>query len=176
MKKTLWACLLTVWAGYAMATTGTLIKAEQARATPSAKGKIITQFASGTPVDVINRQGGWLQIKAQGRSGWVRLLSVRSATGRGSGADLGGVVGLAGKRNNNQVVAVAGLRGLSEEDLKGAHFDAAQLARLDTYKTSRQQAESFAAQAKLKARNVAYLNPPPQKTAPAANNWEGRLP
>ncbi len=176
MKKALWVWLLTAWAGCAMATPGSLIKAEQARATPSARAKIVAQLASGTQVDVINRQGGWLQVQAQGKTGWVRLLSVRSATGRAGGADLGGVVGLATQRSNKQVVAVAGLRGLSEEDLKGAHFDAAQLTTLDTYKTSRQQADSFAAKARLKARSVAYLNPPPQKAAPAANNWEGRLP
>lgn len=178
MNKEWLALIVSIWSASAMAASGTLIRAEQARATPAANAKAVAQFASGIQVDVLSRKGGWVQVKAQGKTGWVRLLSVRSgsAGGAGGAAELGGVVGLATKRNSNQVVAVAGLRGLNEEDLKSAHFDPAQLSELDSYKASRQQAESFAAQGKLQPQSVAYLNPPAPKKAPTTNNWPGVSP
>jgi hypothetical protein len=178
MRKTFLALIISVWTASAMATSGTLIRGEQARATPSTSAKSVASLGSGTPVDILNRRGGWLQVKVQDKVGWVRLLSVRSGTSgsANSAAELGGVVGLATKRNSNQVVAVAGLRGLNEEDLKSAHFNAAELGELDTFKTNRPQAESFAKQGQLYPHSVAYLNPPPQNTAPATNRWEGVLP
>jgi hypothetical protein len=178
MKKGLLALLLAAWTASAMAaSTGTLIRTEQARVTPSTSAASVAQLTSGTQVEIVGRKGGWLQVKAQGKTGWVRLLSVRSSKGgsAGSAADIGGVVGLATRRNNNQVVAVAGLRGLNEEDLKGAHYDAAQIKKLDSYTVSRQQAESFAARAGLQSRHVAYLKAPVQQSAPSTEGWDRSL-
>lgn len=176
MKKAFLILLLAAWAASAAAST--LIRDEQVRQTPSASAPVVANFAKGTQVDVVGRQGGWVQVKVQGKTGWVRLLSVRSSSGgsAGAGEELGGVVGLATKRNDNRVVAVAGLRGLNEEDLKTAHFDASQLKKLDSYVVGRQAAENFAARGKLHARSVAYLPEPAQSAAPASNDWEGRLP
>jgi hypothetical protein len=176
MNKRFLALLVAAWSSMAIASSGILTRAESARTAPSASAKPVAQFASGTQVDVIGRKGGWLQVNAHGKTGWVRLLSVRSSAGGSGGADIGGVVGLATQRNNKQVVAVAGLRGLNEEDLKSAHFDAAQLGQLDKFQVSPQQAKAFAAKGKLQARNVAYLNPPPEEKAPASNGWKGTLP
>lgn len=179
MKKGFMALLLAAWAVSAMAaSSGTLIRTEQVRATPSAGASAVTQLASGTQVEIVGRKGGWLQVKAKGKTGWVRLLSVRSSAGSaGSAADIGGVVGLATQRNKSQVVAVAGLRGLNEEDLKSAHYDAAQIKKLDSYTVSRQQAESFAARAGLKSRQVAYLKAPVQQSTPSSTEgWDRSLP
>lgn len=177
MKKGLLALLLAAWTVSALAaSSGTLIRTEQVRTTPSASASAVTQLTSGTQVEIVGRKGGWLQVKAQGKTGWVRLLSVRSSGGSaGSAADIGGVVGLATQRNKNQVVAVAGLRGLNEEDLKSAHYDAAQIKKLDSYTVSRQQAESFASRAGLQSRHVAYLKAPVQQSAPSTEGWDRSL-
>lgn len=178
MKKGFMVLLLAAWTASAMAaSTGTLIRSEQVRATPSPSGTAVIKLPSGTPVEVVGRKGGWLQVKTKGKTGWVRLLSVRSSSGgsAGSAADIGGVVGLATQRNNSQVVATAGLRGLNEEDLKGAHYDAAQIKKLDSYTVNRQQAESFAARAGLHSRHVAYLKAPVQESAPNTEGWDRSL-
>jgi hypothetical protein len=60
------------------------------------------------------------------------------------------------------VVAVAGVRGLSEEDLKKAAFNPAELAKLETLEVTEAQANAFAAKSGLKAATVAEL-PSPQK-------------
>lgn len=178
MKKGLLVLLLAGWAAAAMAaSTGILIRTEKIRATPSPRGAEVIQLASGSQVEVVGRKGGWLQVKAKGKTGWVRLLSVRSAGGGSAGgADIGGVVGLATQRHDSQVVAVAGLRGLNEEDLKTAHYNAAQIKKLDSFTVSRQQAEHFAALGGLHARQIPYLKAPVEQSAPSIYDGDRSLP
>lgn len=56
-----------------------------------------------------------------------------------------------------QIVATAGIRGLDEERLRAARFDAAELDRMESYTVSAGAARSFAAQGGLNSRSVAYL-------------------
>ncbi len=168
---------LLAGAGLPQASAGTLIRTEQVRATPSASGKVLARLAKGSQIDLLSRQGGWIQINAKGKKGWVRLLSVRGGlSNRGdAAAELRGIAGLT-KQSDHTVVAVAGLRGLAEEDLKEARFNAAELKRLDSYQTNRQQAEGFASQGGLIKRDVAYLAPPRGKVKRANQYFEGILP
>jgi hypothetical protein len=155
--------------GTAMAASSTLIRSQPLYASPSSASKSLLTVPKGSRVEIQSRTGGWVQVTYQGHKGWVRLLSLRSGTSGGSA--LGDVVGLTQKRDN-KVVAVAGLRGLDEEDLKRAHFNADELNRLDQYQTSASSAERFARAGKLSKRNVAFL-PKPQASKPAATPWEG---
>mgnify|MGYP001400071353 CR=1 FL=1 len=68
------------------------------------------------------------------------------------------------------MVAVAGLRGLNEEDLKQARFNADELARLDAVGVSAAQAGSFAGQSGLAAVKVPAL--PELKPAQSSSPWE----
>jgi uncharacterized protein YgiM (DUF1202 family) len=153
----------------AFAASSTLIRSQPLYASPSSASKALLTVPKGSQVEVQSRTGGWVQVTYQGHKGWVRLLSLRSGTS--SGNALGDVAGLT-QRRDNKVVAVAGLRGLDEEDLKHAHFDAEELNRLDHYQTSASSAEKFAKAGKLSRRNVTYL-PKPEAGKPAATPWEG---
>jgi hypothetical protein len=102
----------------------------------------------------------------------VRLLSVRTGSGGAGGAGLGDVVGVATKRSDpSRVVAVAGVRGLDEEDLKEAKFSAEELARLDTAAVSRAQARANADKAGLVAIKVLALPKPTADASPANSSW-----
>ena len=140
-----------------MAAPGTLIKEEELRAEPGSSAAVLARLARDTPVDVVARQGGWTQIHAQGVRGWVRILSVRTQVTTGSASDL---AALASRRDGRQVVAVAGLRGLNEEELKAAKFDAAQLVTLEQYRATPMEAAQFARAGHLRAHKIAYLAPP----------------
>lgn len=153
----------------ALAASSTLIRSQPLYASPSAASKALLTVPKGSQVEVQSRTGGWVQVSYQGHKGWVRLLSLRS--GSSGGNALGDVVGLTQKRDN-KVVAVAGLRGLDEEDLKHAHFNADELKRLDQYQASASGAERFAKQGMLSRRSVAFL-PKPQASRPSATPWEG---
>jgi len=85
------------------------------------------------------------------------LLSMSAAHAMGtrpqSGRDLG----------TGQIVATAGIRGLDEEKLRTAHFDAAQVNQLESHAVSAGAARSFAAQGGLSSRSVNYLPDPARR-------------
>lgn len=85
------------------------------------------------------------------------LLSMSAAHAMGtrpqSGRDLG----------TGQIVATAGIRGLDEEKLRTAQFDAAQVSQLESLAISADAARSFAAQGGLSSRPVAYLPDPAKR-------------
>ena len=159
------ACLVVtpVLAVPALAASGVMLKDEDLRTSPSAAAASAGRLAKGTAVEVVGRQGGWTQVSEGGRKGWVRILSVRSTAAAGAGAGLSGVLEAGTKRSDSsRVVAVAGLRGLNEEELKAAHFDAGEIMQLDRYQVDRATAEQYARAAGLQRRDLDYL-PEPQK-------------
>ena len=100
-----------------------------------------------------------------------RRLLVCVAVGEPGKADVakevGGVAALStGRAGTGQVVSTTGVRGLSEEELKGAKFDEAQLKKAQSFATAADDARRYAAQGKLAARRFDYL-PDPAKTADA---------
>jgi hypothetical protein len=167
--------LLGTLSASVFAATGTVLRDEKLYSQPSAASSVAGRAARGASVTLLARQGGWLRVSAGSTSGWIRLLSVRAGAGGLGGAGLGDVVGAATTRSDpSRVVAVAGLRGLSEESLKQAPFSADELARLDASAVTPAQAKSFAGQAGLAALKVPML-PAPQtepRAAPAASSWE----
>ena len=103
-------------------------------ASPARRPAWRARAAKGASVTVLAKQGGWLRVTAGKTTGWMRLLSVRVGAGGLSSSGLGDVVGAATTQSDpSRVVAVAGLRGLNEEDLKKATFNADELARLDAW-------------------------------------------
>lgn len=154
------------------AEEGVLLKDETLRASASGSASAVGAAAKGSAVDILRREGGWMQIKAGEKTGWVRLLSVRKGTAatRNVGAELGGVLGIGlNKSDSSRVVATAGMRGLSEEDLKAAKFDQNELDKLNGLAVSKKDAEKFARKGGLVAQNVEYL-PAPAGSKPAASN------
>jgi len=149
-------------AGAALATeTGTALKADQLKAEPFRDAKTVANLSAGDKVEILKRDGGWLQVKSAKGSGWVRMLSIRRGEARKGTGDAAGLLGLAsGRAGTGNVVATTGIRGLSEEDLKAARFDAAQLTLAESYATGRAEAKKFAARGKLVARQVDYLPAP----------------
>jgi uncharacterized protein YgiM (DUF1202 family) len=171
------ALLLSVLSASALAASGTVLRDEKLRSQPNATASVTGQVVRGASVTLRAKQGGWLQVSAGASSGWIRLLSVRAGAGGLGGTGLGEVVGVATNRADpSRVVAVAGLRGLSDSDLKQAAFNADELARLEAAGVSSAQAKQFAGQAGLVAVSVAALPKPgaasgSESSAPASS-WE----
>ena len=153
-----------------------MLRDDDLRARPDAAAPALTRLAKGSAVRVLAGDGGWTQVSASGRVGWVRILSVRGA-GSASTADLGALAGAASAgRDPDRVVAVAGVRGLTEETLKLAEFNRGELLRLETYAVGADEAERFARDAALQRRAVAYLPAPAKSDGGATSpvwSWEG---
>ena len=149
---------------------GTVLRAEKLYSEPASTSKVTASVAKGASVEILGKQAGWLRVKAASQSGWIRLLSVRAGAGGLGGAGVGDVVGAATTRSDpTRVVAVAGLRGLNDEDLKQAKFNAEELARMDARSVSATQVRTFASQAGLAAVSVPDL---PKPQAQQSSTWE----
>lgn len=165
------ALVLCVAAASAFAAPGTVLRNDKLYSQPSAASRVAATVPKGASVNILAKQGGWLRVTSGKSTGWIRLLSVRAGAGGLGGAGLGDVVGAATTRSDpSRVVAVAGLRGLNDEDLKQAKFNGEELSRLNAWQATPAQARSFAAQAELKTANVAAL-PAPQP-AQTSSPWE----
>lgn len=163
--------LLCTASASAWAAPGTVLRNEKLYSQPSAGASVTASVAKGASVEILAKQGGWLRVTAGKSTGWIRLLSVRAGAGGLGGAGIGDVVGAATTKSDpSRVVAVAGLRGLNEEDLKKAQFNAGELARLDAVSVSPTQARSFAGQAGLATVKVPAL--PEPKPAESSSSWE----
>jgi hypothetical protein len=166
------ALVLCVSAGPALAAPGTVLRNEKIYSQPSSASAVVGSATKGASVNILSKQGGWLRVTAGKTSGWMRLLSVRAGEGGLGGTGVGDVVGAATTRSDpSRVVAVAGLRGLNDEELKAAKFNAAELAQLDAWVVTVTQAKAFAGQASLVAVKVPAL--PEPKPAKASSSWEG---
>jgi uncharacterized protein YgiM (DUF1202 family) len=174
MKRQLIAAfaLLAIGAAAAAhASTGTVLRDDKLYSQPSATSKVNAAVTRGATVTIQQKQGGWLKVSAGKSSGWIRLLSVRAGAGGLGGAGVGDVVGVATTRSDpSRVVAVAGLRGLSDQELKQAKFNGEELARMEAQTVTAAQARSFAGQTGLVAANVPAL--PSPKPAQPASSWE----
>jgi hypothetical protein len=143
--------------------TGTALKPDDIKVEPFKDAKTVGRIAKGDRVEILARQSGWLQVKAGTKRGWVRMLSVRrgQAAGTDVGKEVGGIAGVAtGRAGTGQVVSSTGVRGLSEQELKAAKFDEAELRRAEAFAVAAADAQAFAAQGKLAARQMAFLADP----------------
>lgn len=155
------------------AAAGTMIKDEDLRQSASSSAASMGRVSKGASVEVLTRQGGWTQVNHAGVKGWVRILSVKSSVDSSGGNALGVLQMGTAKRDPSRVVAVAGLRGLNEEELRGAHFNANELLRLDQFISSRMDAEQFARSAGLHHLDVAYIELPKRQreSTPSNSPW-----
>lgn len=139
-------------------TPATIVRATELKDKPATTARTLKKLAARTAVTVIQRQGGWLQVSAQGQQGWVRLLHVSaqpSNAGGGTAKDVEAAKRLAtGRAGGGNIVATSGIRGLNEEQLRSAAPDPAALAKLDGYAATDAQAADYARTHGLTPRRV----------------------
>lgn len=150
--------LLLPWAVLAQ-EQGFTNRATELKDKASADGATVASLPENTAVKVLARGGGWTQVDAGGKTGWVRVFhlrftsSVQSESGGGL-ASIGSALGFGGATSRKANLATTGIRGLSPEDLKNASPNPAQLAKLHSYRVDKASAERFAHEAKLAAVKV----------------------
>lgn len=139
--------------------SGAVIKADELKAEPFQDAKTVGSLAVGDKVDILKKDGGWLNVKSAKGNGWVRMLSIRrSAAPSKSTAGASGLTSLAsGRAGTGKVVATTGIRGLNEEELKAAKFNEVEVKLAESYSTSRVEAQKFADEGKLTVQKVDYL-------------------
>ncbi|MDH5427575.1 MAG: SH3 domain-containing protein [Nitrospirota bacterium] len=142
---------------------GVVVRSCQVMSEPFKDARGVISLQEGETLDILKRKGGWLQVSAKGKTGWVRMLYIRRGTsGEKASAvkEASGVLGLAtGRTGSGNVVAATGIRGLDEEELKEAEFNEKEIQKLKTYLTSKKDAQNFADQEGLKTQAVPFIQP-----------------
>jgi hypothetical protein len=146
----------------ALADPGKTIMAAELKQEPFIDASTVSKLEANTELDVLKRQGGWMQVKAPAGEGWLKMTSIRlgAATAAKGDSGLGSLakMALTGRSGNTGVTATTGVRGLSPEELKNARPDPAAVKQLDQYATNKSKAQSFASTGKLQAQPVEYLD------------------
>ncbi|MDR4492836.1 MAG: SH3 domain-containing protein [Nitrospirales bacterium] len=145
------------------ADPGVAVRSCEVMSDPFKDARVVASLKEGEALDILKRKGGWLQVSAKGKTGWVRMLYIRrGASGEKALAvkEASGMLGLAtGRAGSGNVVAATGVRGLDEEELKEAEFNEKELQKLKTYLTSKKDAQHFAKQAELNIQTVPFIQP-----------------
>ncbi|HVR81852.1 MAG TPA: M48 family metallopeptidase [Luteimonas sp.] len=124
---------------------------------PDFSAPTIVKLNRDAPVKISGQQGLWYQLALPaGKPGYVRVNDVRMAySGKESGsANMRAL--FSGKAGKGRVTETAGVRGLDESDLKSASFDAAQLAKLESYRVTPEAAAAHARASVWSDTKVAY--------------------
>lgn len=116
-------------------------------------------------VDIQARQGAWAQVKAGDRSGWVRLLNVRTGSAQRGDAGVGALASVFRTGSSGNTVTT-GVKGLSEESLGNAQPNAEEAKRLNQYRESEGGARGFAKQAKLGTQTVPFFDATGKEVTP----------
>ena len=141
-------------------------RATDLRAAPDDASTLIRSLVERTAVQQLERKGAWTRVKINNDSGWVRMMHLRGGAviveseQTASGSFFSGFSRLLGARPTGATraqSATVGIRGFSEEDLRKAELNPAELAKLKRYQASDADARRLADQGNLAFRSVAYL-------------------
>jgi hypothetical protein len=160
MKNIIVLCLLlgfvpSVWA----AGTAYTIRPTELKAKPYTDAQTLTTLPPRTRVEVLTRQASWTQVKSTSFSGWVKMLSLQLESNAQKRGDNGlrSLFNVASTGRSSSTVTT-GIRGLSEEQLKNTKPNPQALEAAKRYAVNREAAQRYAAEGKLHAQSVDYLN------------------
>lgn len=148
------------WPLLCFAEPATVSKADSLYEKPFTDARVLARLTAGQAVDIQKREGSWYQVKAAGKTGWMRMLSVRR-TASAAAVSTGSLAQVAtGRAGTGQIVTTTGVRGLGEEALKTAAFSEEAIAGAERFRVAPAEAERLAREAGLKPRNVPPLPAP----------------
>lgn len=138
------------------------VRATELKAKPFADAATLLSLAEHGKVEIVTRQASWMQVKADGTTGWVKMLSLRlgntEAQKKTGDSGLGALFNVAATGNSGSTVTT-GVRGLSEENLKHARPNPKALKTMQGYAVNEQDAIGFAKAGKLEDQRMDYLPP-----------------
>jgi hypothetical protein len=140
--------------------SGAMLRSADLKARPFLDAETVTRLPERALVEVIARQGPWMQVRHQGKEGYVRMLQVRlnvsdSVLARSPAASAPPVRRTSG---SSTPMVTTGVRGFDEQSLKDAEPAPEQFQAMVGYAASAEQARKFAHSAQLVARQVPYYD------------------
>lgn len=130
------------------------------KAKPFTDAATLDTLAEASKVDVLARKASWMQVKADKKTGWVKLLSLRFAPtgGKATGVNdnLNVVFNLA-RTGSGGSTATTGVKGISEEQLKNPQANVAALNVVNQMDVTPSELEMFRMKGNLKVQYVPFM-------------------
>lgn len=160
LMQLMFAVCLSMASGLVLAgETAYTVRPTELKAKPFADADTVANLAEKSGVEVIARQGSWNQVKANGATGWVKMLSLRFGDGtqkKSGDSGLGSLFNLAATGKSGSTTTT-GVRGLSEEKLRNPQPNPQALQQLGEFAVNKAEAQQFAKSGNLSAAQMDYL-------------------
>ncbi len=139
-----------------------VIRAGDLMAQPFIDAAKVAPVAAGQPVVIVQRRGGWVNVQANGKTGWLRALNLRLEPVAGAGAGRPAPNALSRsaswlRTGSSGRTVTTGVKGLDEEKIRNAVVDPVQLAQLASLAVTESAARATAARKKLAESRLDYL-------------------
>lgn len=145
----------------AAAEPGYATRDVELKAEPAGTARSTGTLPKGAKFEITGEKGAWSQVKSGELTGWTLSFYVMKgepAAQVSLGQRLGEVWTL-GTERRAETTATLGVRGLDEDQLKAAQFNAEELKRLEALTVAPAEGEAFARNADLVPQKVDYLAP-----------------
>jgi len=156
-KISYWAALLMLAAGNLHAAPASVARASELKSKPAIDAAKLGDLSEGEQVEHLGNEGGWSKVKtAQGKTGYIRMLNLHFATNASNSNAVGGLatLGNVARTGSNTNVATTGVKGVTKEDLDKAIPNPEEVANMEKYAVSADEARKTAKTAKLTPQNV----------------------
>lgn len=162
MRWLLAFCL--AWSAFAAhaAEVAYTVRTTEVKAKPFSDAATLATLPEKSRLEVVARKSGWMQVKSDGSTGWVKMLSLRfgdaAAQKKSGDSGLGALFNVAATGGSGSTVST-GVRGLSEEKLKNPQPNPEGMKELENYAVGKKEARSFGKSGKLAVQEFDYLPP-----------------
>jgi hypothetical protein len=139
---------------------GTLLRNADLKGKPFLDAETVAKLPERAAVEVIARQGPWMQVRYQGKQGYVRMLQVRLDVGGTAlaRAPAASTVPVTRPSGSSSPMVTTGVRGFDEQGLKDAEPAPEQFQAMVSYAATAEQARQFAQGSQLAPRQVPYYD------------------
>jgi hypothetical protein len=141
--------------------TAYTVRATALKAKPYTDATTLEPLPEKSRVEIIVHKGSWYQVRTKGKTGWVKMLSLRLGEASQKTGDTGfrTLFNVASTGSSGSTITT-GVRGLSEENLLNPHPNPQALQELHGFEVGKAEAQQFARAGKLEAEKMPYLPAP----------------
>jgi Caspase domain/Domain of unknown function (DUF4384) len=162
-RKSIALILSLSFVGAAFAQSSTLMRSTELRVDKMGSASVIADLPVGSAVQLISLEGGWAQVQASGKSGWVRASSLALNAGASSASTLS--AGREAKGNTALTLGVRSIGGKAIEERSNRHaliigigrYGDASIPGLPGAHIDRESATQMAKAMQVPTSNITYL-------------------
>lgn len=137
------------------------VRPTELKAKPFSDAVTLARLEQRTKVEVIGRRSSWRQVQVDGKTGWIKMLSLtfNHVDRKAGDTGLATLFNVASTGSTGSSVTT-GVRGLSEEDLKHTKPNPKALEVMDAYGVNKSDAQQFSKVGELSSQSMKYIAEP----------------